>query len=195
MTSNSSQEPEQAIMSVNAFVTDGQDGNPFIRALAVRTMCRIRRQSVADKVPYVRQTAAFGVPKLFDMIPETAETSGLLDDLLRLLKDDNPMGVANTTAPTLEINDRPSAPLFGTTAQTVTPILSAIVSCSDWCQMILYDGLAKCHPTNPEDGNFLIDRCISYLRHNNPAVVIGSFRCSGRPKARGSTFRSSSRRL
>ena len=38
----SSQEPEQAIMAVNTFIQDSQDGNPLIRALAVRTMCRIR---------------------------------------------------------------------------------------------------------------------------------------------------------
>jgi vesicle coat complex subunit len=42
LQSYSSQEPEQAIMAVNTFVTDSQDSSPLIRALAVRTMCRIR---------------------------------------------------------------------------------------------------------------------------------------------------------
>ena len=44
----SAQEPEQAIMAVNTFIQDSQDGNPLVRALAVRTMCRIKLESVAE---------------------------------------------------------------------------------------------------------------------------------------------------
>jgi len=66
-------EPEQAIMAVNTLTTDSQDPNPVIRALAVRTMCRIHLENVAeymviplkkclsDRDAYVRKTAAFGV--------------------------------------------------------------------------------------------------------------------------------------
>jgi hypothetical protein len=89
------------------------------------------RSTIADKDPYVRKTAAVGVSKLFDMIPETVETSGMLDDLVSLLRDDNPMVVANSIAAIFEINCRRTAPIFVITARTVSPILSAIVSCSD----------------------------------------------------------------
>ena len=44
----SAQEPEQAIMAVNTFVQDAEDPSPVVGALAVRTMCRIRLESVAD---------------------------------------------------------------------------------------------------------------------------------------------------
>jgi vesicle coat complex subunit len=91
----SSQEPEQSIMAVNTFVTDSADANPIIRALAVRTMCRIKLDTVAehmiiplkrslqDKDPYVRKTAAMAVSKLYDVIPEAVENAQLLGDLLQ----------------------------------------------------------------------------------------------------------------
>ena len=185
----SSQEPEQAIMAVNTFIQDSQDGNPLIRALAVRTMCRIRLQSVAeymviplkktlsDADPYVRKTAAFGVSKLFDVIPESVENAGLFDDLLQLLSDENPMVVANAAAAIFEINDHRSTPIFTLNSKTVTPILSATTSCTEWCQTILYDALARYVPTTAEDADFLIERMIPLLKHRNPAVVIGAFRC------------------
>jgi vesicle coat complex subunit len=69
----SAQQPEESIMVVNTFLSDLTDGNPIIRALAVRTMCRIKLDSVSehliiplkgslkDKDPYVRKTAAIAV--------------------------------------------------------------------------------------------------------------------------------------
>ena len=185
----SSQEPEQAIMAVNTFIQDSQDGNPLIRALAVRTMCRIRLQSVAeymviplkktlsDADPYVRKTAAFGVSKLFDVIPESVENAGLFDDLLALLSDENPMVVANAAAAIFEINDHRSTPIFTLNQKTITPILSATTSSTEWCQTILYDALSRYVPQSEEDADFLIERMVPLLKHRNPAVVIGAFRC------------------
>lgn len=185
----SSQEPEQAIMAVNTFVQDSQDGSPLVRALAVRNMCRIRLESVAehmiiplrkclqDRDPYVRKTAAFGVAKLYDVIPEAVENAKLFDDLLRLLHDENPMVVSNTAAAIFEINERRTAPIFELNADTVAPFLSAIVTCTEWCQIQLLDALAMYVPETADDANFLIDRLIPLLKNNNQAVVVGAFRC------------------
>jgi len=185
----SSQEPEQAIMAVNTFVQDSQDFNPLVRALAVRTMCRIKLESVAEHMilplkkcmcdtdPYVRKTAAFSVAKLYEIIPEAVENAQLFTDLLKLLKDENPMVVSNTTATIFEINERRTTPIFQLNADTLSPIISAIPSCSEWCQTILFDSLARYIPVSSEDASFLIDRLIPFLKHSNPAVVIGSFKC------------------
>jgi vesicle coat complex subunit len=185
----STQEPEQAIMAVNTFIQDSQDPNPFVRALAVRTMCRIRLENVAENMiiplkkclsdpdPYVRKTASFGVSKLYDIIPDGVENARLFDELLSLLNDDNPMVVANTTAAILEINERRTTPVFAINVDTISPILNAINASSEWCQSILFDALSRYTPTSKDDATFLIDRLIPYLKHSNPAVVIGAFRC------------------
>ena len=185
----STHEPEQAIMAVQTFINDSQDSNPLVRALAVRTMCRIKLENVAehmlaplkkalsDSDPYVRKTAAFGVAKLYDFVPEAVENAGLFSDLLNLLKDENPMVVSNTTAAIFEINEHRTTPIFVLNSDTIGPILSAISSCSEWCQTILLDALSRYKPESHDDASFLIDRLIPFLKHSNPSVVIGAFKC------------------
>ncbi|KAH0785548.1 Adaptin N terminal region family protein [Histomonas meleagridis] len=185
----STQEPEQAIMAVNTFIKDSEDNNPLVRALAVRTMCRIKLHSVAeymviplkkclhDDSPYVRKTAVFGVTKLYDVIPEAVENAQLFEDLLQSLQDENPMVVSNATAAIAEINEKRSTPIFTLNSQSITPILSATTSCTEWCQTILYDAISRYKPESADDADFLIDRLIPYLKHKNPSVVIGSFKC------------------
>ncbi|KAH0792447.1 Adaptin N terminal region family protein [Histomonas meleagridis] len=182
-------EPEEAIMAVNTFIQDSQDLNPLVRALAVRTMCRIKLENVAEHMiiplkktlsdpdPYVRKTAVFGVVKLYDIIPESIENANIFPELLNLLHDDNPMVVSNTTAAIFELNEKRTTPIFTLNSDTIGPILNAINSCSEWCQTILFDSLARYVPTSSDDASFLIDRLIPYLKQSNPAVVIGAFKC------------------
>ncbi|OHS94026.1 Adaptin N terminal region family protein [Tritrichomonas foetus] len=185
----STQEPEQSIMAVNTFIHDSEDPNPIVRALAVRTMCRIKLDTVAeymivplkkclsDKDPYVRKTAAIAVAKLYDVIPEAVENSQLLTILQTLLNDENPMVVSNTAMSLLEINDNRTTPIFSLNENNVTPILSAMTQCSGWVQTLLLDALSKYDPLTETEATFLIDRLVPFLKHANPSVVIGSFRC------------------
>jgi hypothetical protein len=176
-------------MIVNTFIQDCQDVNPLVRALAVRHMCRVRLESVAehmisplgrcmgDSDPYVRKTAAFGVAKLYDIIPEIVESSQLFKELIELLNDENPMVVSNTAAAIFEINERRTESIFKLDSTTITPFVSAVASCTDWCQVVLLDTLGRYTPEGAEDASFLIDRLIPLLKNSNPAVVIGAFRC------------------
>lgn len=185
----SSQEPEQSIMAVNTFIHDSEDPNPIIRALAVRTMCRIKLESVAeymiiplkkclkDTDPYVRKTAAIAVAKLYDIVPESVENSELLSILQQLLNDENPLVISNATSALFEVNENRTTPIFTLNEKNVTPLLSALTQCSEWVQISLLDSLSKYDPQTTEEASFLIDRLITFLKHSNPAVVIGSFRC------------------
>lgn len=188
LVSHANQEPEQAIMAVSAFDQDSQDSNPLIRGLAVRTMCLIKIESVAEHMilplkralkdydPYVRKSAAFGVSKLFSVIPEAVENSNLFPDLLGLLNDGNPMVVSNTAISLFEINSVRSVPIFELTSNNLGPILAALVSSSEWCQISLLDAISKYVPVNQEDATLLIDRLIPMLKNSNPSVVIGAFK-------------------
>lgn len=183
------QEPEQAIMAVNIFMQDCVHVNPLVRALAVRTMCRINIESVAeymivplkqclsDSEAYVRKTAALGVSKLYATVPENLESSGIFPILLELLNDENSMVVANTTAAIFEIGEKRGKALFALNSRSMSPILAAIVSCSEWCQVMFLDAVAKYTPESSDDASFLIDRIIPMLKNANPAVVVGAFKC------------------
>lgn len=183
------QEPEQAIMAVNTFVQDSQDFNPLVRALAIRTMCRIRLENIAehslqplkkcirDADPYVRKTAALGVAKLYDFVPESIESADLFQDLINLINDENPMVVANAITAIFEINERRTTPLLILNSKTIVPVLNALSSSTECCQSLLLDILAKYKPKSHNDATFLIDRLVPFLKNSNPAVVIGAFRC------------------
>jgi vesicle coat complex subunit len=188
LVSYSSHEPEQAIMAVNTFIQDSQDPNPLVRSLAVRTMCRIRLESVAEHMviplkkclhdpdPYVRKTVAFGIAKLYDIIPEVVENAQLFAELLELLRDDNPMVVSNAVGAISEINERRTSPIFHFTSDTIPPLISTLNSSTDWCQAALLDALAKFTPETVEDASFFIDRLIPLLKNHNPAVIVSAFR-------------------
>lgn len=189
LTQYSVHEPEQSIMTVNTFIQDSQDGNPLVRALAVRTMCRIKLDSVAENMilplkkcltdpdPYVRKTAALGVAKLYEIVPESVENSEIFNVLINMLNDDNPMVISNASASIFEINERRTTPIFKLTKETISPILNAISSSSEWCQTSLFDCIAKYVPDSPAEAHFLIDRLAPLLKQSNPAVVIGAFKC------------------
>ena len=90
-------------MVVNTIIQDSQDGNPLIRALAIRTMSRIHIEGVAENMiiplknrlddsdPYVKKTAALAVAKLFDTVPEAIDNSNIYPLLFELLNDSNPI--------------------------------------------------------------------------------------------------------
>lgn len=185
----SSQEPEQAIMVVNVFLQDCAHKNPLVRALAVRTMCRIKLESVAeymivplktclkDPEAYVRKTAAFGVSKLYEIVPESIESAGIFPELIALLQDENPMVVSNTCSAIFEISERRSRPLFKLSSKNIGPILSTISSSSEWCQAMLLEAVSRYAPETAEDATFLVDRLIPMLKNSNPAVIMGAFKC------------------
>lgn len=181
-------EPEQAIMAVSAFTQDSQDGNPLVRALAVRTMCRIKIEAVAehmilplqkclnDSDPYVKKTAAYGVPKLYEVIPDVVENSHLIADLQKLINDDNPLVVSNAIQSLFEINNMRAVPVFELSSENIGSILNAIASSNEWCQPILFDALSVYKPSSAQDAQYMIDRLTMFLKHKNPAVVIGAFK-------------------
>ena len=95
-------QPEMALLSVNAFIKDANDGNPLIRALAIRTMGCIRLEKISeylceplsrclrDEDPYVRKTADVCCAKLYDISPELVEERGFVDTPRELIADANP---------------------------------------------------------------------------------------------------------
>lgn len=84
--------------------------NPFLRALAVRTMGCIRineiteylcdplKKALRDEDPYVRKTGALCVPKLYEISPTLIEEQGFLKLLENLLNDGNATVVSNAVA-------------------------------------------------------------------------------------------------
>ena len=183
------QEAEESIMIVNTIIQDSQDMNPLVRALALRTMSRIHIEGVAenmviplkqrldDKDPYVKKTAALSIAKLYDTIPEAIDNANIYPSLINLLSDSNPLVVSNACAAIMEINSKRSKPFYKFTSENISILANAINDSNEWCQSILFDAIAKYEPNDSEEAASMIDRLIPYLKHSNPAVIIGAFKC------------------
>lgn len=76
-------EPDLALLSINTIQKSLSDGNPQVRALALRTMSGLRmpvisqivslaiKKGMGDMSPYVRKAAALAIPKCYRLDPST----------------------------------------------------------------------------------------------------------------------------
>jgi hypothetical protein len=69
-------------------------------------MIMLLKRSLKDQDLNVWKTAAIVVSKLYGVIPENAQ----LPDLFDLIRDDDPIGIANAAASLLEVSEGPSVP-------------------------------------------------------------------------------------
>ncbi|KAK6455707.1 beta-adaptin [Scheffersomyces xylosifermentans] len=183
--------PELCILAVNTFVQDTEDPNPLIRALAIRTMGCIRvarmvdymeiplSRTLKDDNPYVRKTAALCVAKLFDLNPEMCVEFGFLDQLKELVKDSNPMVVANSLNALYEIRDMntdQSLKVFTVNEQIIKNLLLCLNECTEWGRITILTTLNEYETTNVEEANHIIERVTPQLQHVNPSVVLSSIR-------------------
>lgn len=107
--------PEMAILAINGFIRDISDGNPLIRALALRTMgyipvdkmvegfCEPLKGALRDSDPYVVKTACLGVLKLYSCDSRMCEREGLVEEVRGMLSHENANVVANACAVLVEI--------------------------------------------------------------------------------------------
>jgi vesicle coat complex subunit len=166
------EQSEQSIMAVNTFIQYSNNSNLVIRALAVRTISRIQIQSIAeymilpvkkclkDPEPFVRKTAALGAAKLYLIIPEAVESSGILDALVDLLGDENPLVVTNTCLAIEEINEKRSLPFYIFDSSSIMLVISGLISSTEWCQCSLLDILAKYELSSGDEADNLIDHIL-----------------------------------
>lgn len=97
LLNHAEQEPDLALLSINTIQKSLSDGNPQVRALALKTMSGIRvpvisqivslaiKKGLGDMSPYVRKAAALAIPKCYRLDPNTLPQ--LLEYLSSLLGD------------------------------------------------------------------------------------------------------------
>jgi AP-3 complex subunit beta len=97
LLNHAEQEPDLALLSINTIQKSLSDGNPQVRALALKTMSGIRvpvisqivslaiKKGLGDMSSYVRKSAALAIPKCYRLEPNTLPQ--LLEYLSALLAD------------------------------------------------------------------------------------------------------------
>lgn len=136
---------EEIAQAIPGFLSDCNDRNPLIRALAIRTMSSIPVWSVIqalipplssalqDSDPYVRKTAALAVAKLYatEEGKKAVETQDFIALLRDLLADSNPTVVANAVAALVEISDRSKDIMLKLNITVAGKLVAALGECSE----------------------------------------------------------------
>lgn len=180
--------PDLCILAVNTFVQDSEDGNPLVRALAIRTMGCIRvdkmidylpeplRRTLKDESPYVRKTAAICVAKLYDLNPELCVENGFVTILQDLLNDSNATVVANAVSALAEIQESsPELEALAITSTTLTKLLVALNECSEWGRIAILNSLAT-FDANATEAEQICERVSPQFQHANASVVMAAVR-------------------
>lgn len=177
-----------AILSINTLSKDATDKkNPFMRALAIRTMGCLRikqmteyminplKEALYDEDSYVRKTAVLCVAKLYDSNPELIVELNLVKFINSTLTDGNAMVVANAVVCLQSIQERGGAPLR-LDFKIVDRLLLALADATEWGQTIMLDVIATYAPENPQQAEKILERVSVYTSHRNAGVVLGSIR-------------------
>ncbi|CAG8497569.1 14039_t:CDS:10 [Ambispora leptoticha] len=182
-------QPELVILAVNTFVKDTDDGNPLIRALAIRTMgcirvekiidylCEPLRKCLKDENPYVRKTAAICVAKLYDLNPALATDNGFVATLQDMVSDSNPMVVANAITALAEINEASETKdIFVINITTLNKLLVALNECTEWGRIAILTALAEYRPVDEKEAEHIIERVVPQFQHVNGSVVLAGIK-------------------
>ena len=184
-------QPELVILAVNTFVKDAEDLNPLIRALAIRTMGCLRAEKIVDYLfeplrkglqdpdPYVRKTATLCVCKMYTLAPDRTVEYGFIEQVEKMLQDDNPMVIANAIASLHEMRSFKTKAIVNLSinSQSLTKLLNALNECTEWGQIVIMESLCDYHTiTDPEEAMVIADKTSARLQHQNPSVVLTAIR-------------------
>ncbi|RVD90036.1 uncharacterized protein DFL_001019 [Arthrobotrys flagrans] len=183
--------PELALQGLPILLSDIEDSNPLVRALALRTLSYIHvrqfveatvgplRIRLRDPDPYVRKTAAFCVAKLYDHDRDLVEGSDLIDKLNGLLQDDNPTVVTSALAALLDIWERDGGSggiRLVIDKANAGKFIQILPDCSEWGQTYILEALMSYVPQETSEASIMAERICPRLQHSNSAVVLTCIR-------------------
>ncbi|KAF3206520.1 hypothetical protein TWF191_001414 [Orbilia oligospora] len=183
--------PELALQGLPILLSDIEDSNPLVRALALRTLSYIHvrqfveatvgplRIRLRDPDPYVRKTAAFCVAKLYDHDRDLVEGSDLIDKLNGLLQDDNPTVVTSALAALLDIWERDGGSggiKLVIDKANAGKFIQILPDCSEWGQTYILEALMSYVPHETSEASIMAERICPRLQHSNSAVVLTCIR-------------------
>ncbi|GAA5964707.1 hypothetical protein JCM3765_004363 [Sporobolomyces pararoseus] len=176
--------PEMVKHALPGLLSDANDSNALIRALAIRTMSYIAvpeviralieplHHSLKDRDPYVRKTACIAVAKLYMHDRRIVEKEDFISNLRDLLMDHNPTVIANAVASLVEISERSDNINLRLNGDIARRLVRAMGEASEWGQTYILESLMYYVPEEHQDAELLAEQISIRLQHSNSAVVL-----------------------
>ena len=184
LTKYAMENSEIALLCVNTLCKDCEDMDPMIRGLALRALSGLRLASLVeyiirplaaglkDKSGYVRKTAVVGVLKMFHVVPETIEESGMIDTVKAMINDKDPQVVSNVIVCLSEVQ-RTTGGIVMTRGLCIR-LLKRIKQFNDWSQCIILDFLYHYEPSNQKECFSIMNALEGCLQISHSGVVMGA---------------------
>ncbi|GAA5863243.1 hypothetical protein JCM3774_000826 [Rhodotorula dairenensis] len=178
--------PDMVEHALPNLLSDINDHNALIRALALRTMSAIPvaevhrqlvdplRHALKDRDPYVRKTAAIAVAKVYMQDRRLIERTDMITRLRDLLMDPNPTVIANAVAALTEISERSEDIHLRFNSDVARRLVRAMSEASEWGQTYILESLLYYVPDEHEDADMLAEQISVRLQHSNSAVVLAT---------------------
>lgn len=152
---NSLVQPEKAVLQAGTFVKDTLNDSPLVRGAALRTMTGLQlsvmndfasgpvRRCLEDSEAYVRRIAVVGGLKQYCTSTSLGVDSGLLDQMIERLQDNNPSVVAAAVLALMELyhHNAPTRVLRAIAAAR-GHLLDLLDTATEWATYGLLEGVA-----------------------------------------------------
>eukprot|EP00041_Stephanoeca_diplocostata_P036376 m.1324797 g.1324797 ORF g.1324797 m.1324797 type:complete len:805 (-) comp24852_c4_seq1:147-2561(-) len=174
------------LLAINTLQKNCRDHNPMVRGLALRSMCSLRVENLVeyvlqplqdglrDKSPYVRKTAVMGCVKLFYTSDSVIYECNIPDTLYSMLKDTDPLVVANCVIALEEILASEGGIVL--TRDIAHRLLNILKEFTPWCQSVLMTILVRYVPSNEDEVYDILNVIDDRLKDANSGVVMAAAR-------------------
>ncbi|XP_064628768.1 AP-4 complex subunit beta-1-like isoform X2 [Lineus longissimus] len=178
--------PDLSLLAVNTLVKDCADSNPYIRGLALKTLCSIQHLALTDYVAkallsglkdrsaYVRRVAVTGCGKISVTSHEFIEGNGVVDLLYGMLRDTDPIVVINCMHTLDEILKDEGGIVIN---KNITYyLLNKLSMFTEWGVVTIFEKLLKYKPKKDEETYDILNILDPYLKHNNSAILTSAIK-------------------
>lgn len=190
LTNYARSHPELAQMCTNTLQKDCGNEDPMVRGMALRSLCGLNlpqmveyiseplRRSLTDHHPYVRKTGVMGILKLYELDPESFESSGFVDILYDMLRDPDAAVVCNCIIVLNEVMQKSPNGGMAINRAIMLHLLNRIHEFNEFAKVQILELVPRYIPANEDEGFQIMNLLDPVLRTSGSAAVmatIGAF--------------------
>ncbi|GBC04221.1 hypothetical protein RclHR1_05580006 [Rhizophagus clarus] len=169
ISTQAEQNSDLVILAVNTFQNDLRDENPFVRGLALRTLCSMR---LIDYVPYMIESLNHALIDSSAYVDEHSFYASLVDQLYNTLRDRDPEVVANCIVALNRILLSEGGIAVDTNIAHY--LLQRLHEFNEWHQCLVLDTLIRYEPSSEDEKFDIMNLLDDRLKHHNSGVQLAT---------------------
>lgn len=175
---------EQLTAYIDLFRQDARSQDAMTRASALRTMSSLLtdemahalidpiRNSLYDKKPYVRKTAAMCVARVYAYDPPLMEKSGFIEKLYDMMSDTSTDVIVSAVAALYHIAEKSNTIQLSINFKQANHLVQVMPQCSEWGQTYMLEVLLFFTPQTGQEAHILADAISRHVQVHSPTLAL-----------------------